>query len=359
MTRSEPRSWDLVLGTPKPATAPLSGLVLGGVEGVQRRLLNQDLEVRLAAIPDCLNYGHAGLNLLIEALAGNTEWAVRLQAWRTLSQVDHPDAQQATYSLSPFRPIGGDQGLMVAYRRGERDFSYVDLPDAVLDSQALGGASFYEANLRASCLRGSNLNGAQLVKTDLRQANLSGSKLSGALLYQTDLRGAHLLNVKISGTNLRESQLSEETKLDPKVRLVWELQNGGGRARNLVQQDLSKTDLRELDLKSIEGTATDFTGVDCRQSTLAGAILADSIWRRADLRGANLQDADLRGANLSGANLEGADLRGADLTRADATQANLNRANLTQAKIEGLRHSQVSIMGLTFPDGSSIKPWWW
>ena len=62
----EPREYDAVLGGNYP---PLpDAAVLGGIEGVKRRLASKVVEVRVAALRDALNYGDAGLNLVIEAL---------------------------------------------------------------------------------------------------------------------------------------------------------------------------------------------------------------------------------------------------------------------------------------------------
>ncbi|MGB3654319.1 MAG: tetratricopeptide repeat protein [Rivularia sp. (in: cyanobacteria)] len=62
----EPREYDAVLGGKNPP--PVDGAVLGGIEGVKRRLVSKVVEVRVAALRDALNYGDAGLDLVIEAL---------------------------------------------------------------------------------------------------------------------------------------------------------------------------------------------------------------------------------------------------------------------------------------------------
>ncbi|MDY6898922.1 MAG: hypothetical protein SWZ49_12715, partial [Cyanobacteriota bacterium] len=62
----EPREYDAVLGGDNPP--PVDGAVLGGIEGVKRRFANKVVKVRVAALRDALNYGDAGLDLVIEAL---------------------------------------------------------------------------------------------------------------------------------------------------------------------------------------------------------------------------------------------------------------------------------------------------
>ncbi|MDX2270715.1 MAG: pentapeptide repeat-containing protein [Cyanobacteriota bacterium] len=352
----QPQSGDLVLGGGSPKA---TGLVLGGITGARRRLLSGDESVRLATVAGLVGYGEAGIQLLIEALSSNTAWAVRLAAWRVLSELADPQAQAATQQLSPFRDVGGAQGLIVAYRRGERDFSYGELAGVDLSGYRLGGINFFQANLKNSQVRRVNLNGANLVKSDWRAADLTGSKLSGANLEGADLRGCRLGQVKVSGTNLRLSQISDPSLWDEKVVLIWQLQNQGGEQRQLSQVDLSKADLRQISLQGCSLREGSLMGVDLRGSNLSRADLRGADLRGADLRGATLQEADLSGANLSRANLQHADLRGADLSRADLTKANLQRANLTSAKLEGLKHRDTWTEGMIFADGSGTKPWWW
>ncbi|MFS8814381.1 pentapeptide repeat-containing protein [Synechococcus sp. R60.4] len=357
---SRPRPWDLVLGGRAAAGgAPAHALVLGGLEGARRRLTQGDEAVRLATLPQLLQYGPAGLAELIEALAGNTSWAVRLEAWRLLSQLEQPEAEEACRTYSPFRPVGGAQGVIVAYRRGERNFAYADLEGVDLQEARLGGANFYEANLRKANLGLCNFNGAHLRQADLRQANLQGAKLSGALLEGADLRGADLRGVKVSGTSLRGSQLSDATHLEERLRHIWQLQNWGGEGQDLAGQDLSKADLRGLVLRQICLRGANLKRADLRGSNLEEADLRGADLQRTDLRGANLQNADLEGADLRGAELRQAQLQGANLRRADLSGANLEQANLEGAQIEGLKHSGARIAGLIFPDGTPLKPWWW
>ncbi len=354
------RPWDLVLGGKKQGSqAPADALVLGGLKGIERRLLHASTQVRLDAVPELISYGSPGLDLLIEALQTNTAWAVRLSAWQWLSLQSDPKALEAIRLYSPFRQVGGAQGLMVEYRRGVRDFSYADLFEASLAGASLGGIQLYQANLKGADLRRVNLNGARLVLTDFRGADLQGAKLSGATLQDADLRDASLLGVKLSGTNLRGSKLSQATQLDAKAHLIWELQNVQSHPQDLAEVDLAKADLRGLDLRGINLSQAQLRGVDLRATDLRQAICRRADLSRADLRGAQLQEADLEGADLTRADLEGSNLKGANLSRAVASRANLNRANLTGAKVDGWIHTGALVLGTTFPDGSRMRPWWW
>lgn len=60
------REYDAVLGGQAPP--PIDGVVLGGIEGVRRRLGNADVNVRVEAVLDALTYKKAGLNLVMRAL---------------------------------------------------------------------------------------------------------------------------------------------------------------------------------------------------------------------------------------------------------------------------------------------------
>ncbi len=63
---NSPSSDDVVLGGETPLL--VDGLVLGGIEGVKRRLAVATVEQRLAALSDALNYGEAGVELILQAL---------------------------------------------------------------------------------------------------------------------------------------------------------------------------------------------------------------------------------------------------------------------------------------------------
>ncbi len=64
--QNQPREFDVVLGGKN--APPVTGAVLGGIEGVKRRLESEIVDVRIKALNDALNYGEAGLDLIIEAL---------------------------------------------------------------------------------------------------------------------------------------------------------------------------------------------------------------------------------------------------------------------------------------------------
>ncbi|NEP45502.1 MAG: hypothetical protein F6K35_42320 [Okeania sp. SIO2H7] len=68
--RRKPRACDAVLGGESPP--PISGAVLGGLEGVKRRLAFDAEEVKIAALSDAFNYGQAGKDLVEESWKNET-----------------------------------------------------------------------------------------------------------------------------------------------------------------------------------------------------------------------------------------------------------------------------------------------
>jgi hypothetical protein len=65
MSPNQPREFDAVLSNSLP---PKKGAVLGGLAGVKSRLNSPILEVRISALASALNYGDAGIDLIITSL---------------------------------------------------------------------------------------------------------------------------------------------------------------------------------------------------------------------------------------------------------------------------------------------------
>jgi len=68
---NQPREYDAVLGEAIPP--PVTDAVLGGLEGVKRRLTSNFVEVRLTALSELVKYGQAGLDLATHALHNEPE----------------------------------------------------------------------------------------------------------------------------------------------------------------------------------------------------------------------------------------------------------------------------------------------
>jgi hypothetical protein len=63
---NQPRDFDAVLGGETPP--PLQGVVLGGIEGVKRRLASPIVQSRIDAVKEAFQHGKEGFNLAISAL---------------------------------------------------------------------------------------------------------------------------------------------------------------------------------------------------------------------------------------------------------------------------------------------------
>ncbi|MBD2183992.1 hypothetical protein H6S82_11140 [Planktothrix sp. FACHB-1355] len=87
-----PRDFDAVLGGQTPP--PVGGVVLGGMEGLRRRFAASIVEERVAALSDALNYGDAGIDLLVEAM-NEREIIVRVTAYKLLQNVSAAKAKKA------------------------------------------------------------------------------------------------------------------------------------------------------------------------------------------------------------------------------------------------------------------------
>lgn len=66
-----PREYDAVLG--ENNLPPATDAVLGGIEGVKYRLASDNIELKVAALSDAMNYGDAGLDLVIAALKDQSQ----------------------------------------------------------------------------------------------------------------------------------------------------------------------------------------------------------------------------------------------------------------------------------------------
>ncbi len=96
---NQPTNYDAVLGGQAPP--PVDGIVLGGMEGAQMRLSSPDIKVRISALSEALNYGDAGLDLVIQALHSETKQLQRAAYW-LLSKRDEEKVKQALQNYKPW-----------------------------------------------------------------------------------------------------------------------------------------------------------------------------------------------------------------------------------------------------------------
>lgn len=96
---NQPREFDVVLGGEAPP--PVSGVVLGGIEGVKSRLKSSVAEVKVAALSEALNYGDMGLDLVINTLTDSSEQVQRFAA-KLLKQRGGDKGKQALLNFDPY-----------------------------------------------------------------------------------------------------------------------------------------------------------------------------------------------------------------------------------------------------------------
>jgi hypothetical protein len=99
---NQPREDDAVLGGQAPP--PLTGVTLGGIEGVKSRLASTVVEARIAALAEALKYGKAGLDLAIGALKAESK-QVRRSAYQLLHYRTEPQVRQALQQYKPWNLV--------------------------------------------------------------------------------------------------------------------------------------------------------------------------------------------------------------------------------------------------------------
>ena len=99
---NQPRVDDAVLGGQVPI--PRDSAILGGIEGVKRRLASAVEQQRIAALSDALKYGEAGLDLVIQVLQ-NESWLVESAAYGLLRERAEPRVKQALQQYDSGRPF--------------------------------------------------------------------------------------------------------------------------------------------------------------------------------------------------------------------------------------------------------------
>ncbi|MEM7717062.1 MAG: HEAT repeat domain-containing protein [Cyanobacteria bacterium P01_A01_bin.68] len=89
--QNQPNKYDAVLGGNSPP--PIHGAVLGGIEGVKKRLASSDIDVQISALNDAWNYGDVGLDLVIDALQYDSKKVKKL-AYELLENRSEPKVEE-------------------------------------------------------------------------------------------------------------------------------------------------------------------------------------------------------------------------------------------------------------------------
>lgn len=82
--------------------SPLEGIILGGIDGVKLRLSSPVVEVRVAALNDALNYGDAGLEVVLQALQDESR-QVQRSAYQLLRKRQEPQVKQLLQKYKPWQ----------------------------------------------------------------------------------------------------------------------------------------------------------------------------------------------------------------------------------------------------------------
>ena len=100
---NQPTEYDAVLSS--QFLIPTNAAVLGGIEGVKKRLASAIIEQKVAAVSEALKYGETGLDLVIRALEDESE-QVEKAAYLLLRDRSEPRVKEILKEYKPWR-IGG------------------------------------------------------------------------------------------------------------------------------------------------------------------------------------------------------------------------------------------------------------
>ncbi|MFB2983841.1 hypothetical protein [Microseira sp. BLCC-F43] len=95
---NQPREYDAVLGGQNP---PTYAAVLGGIQGIKKRLASPILELRIAALTDALKYGEKGLDLVVQAWQDESI-PIKIAAYSLLKNRQELKVKQQLDKFLPF-----------------------------------------------------------------------------------------------------------------------------------------------------------------------------------------------------------------------------------------------------------------
>jgi formylglycine-generating enzyme required for sulfatase activity len=141
---NQPKEYDAVLGGQNPP--PINAAVLGGIEGVKKRLASSSLEVRINALSDAVKYGDQGLDLVLQALQDESI-EVQFAAYSLLKDRQEPQVKQQLENFLPlfeFEVVTVDaSGQINSRRRHYARYFTEDLGNGVgLEMVAIPGGTF-------------------------------------------------------------------------------------------------------------------------------------------------------------------------------------------------------------------------
>lgn len=128
---NQPREYDAVKGS--QASPPSDSVILGGLEGVKRRLASVIEEQRIAALYEALKYGEAGIHQVVQALSWDESRQVQRAAYLILRERTEPRVKQAIQQYNHWQLL---EFLECLYTLKVSEREYFDLVLS-LDGQTL------------------------------------------------------------------------------------------------------------------------------------------------------------------------------------------------------------------------------
>ncbi|HXJ74914.1 MAG TPA: pentapeptide repeat-containing protein, partial [Candidatus Dormibacteraeota bacterium] len=300
-----------------------------------------------------------------------------LTNWAPVSSLFSPNLGQTLDWGEPRGSIGFYRVASIIRKQ------YAQLSNARLAGGELSGADFFGANLFGASLNGSNLAGATLAGADVRTANLKQADLRGADLFGIqalfttfdsatlagadarfgDFEAGSFFNADLTGADFRfailsradfdfavlnQVKLDDNTLIDPKPKLIWQIVNEGRPGGVLTNQDLSFASLIGANLNGAKLNGSDLSATDLRDADVRGANFTLANLRFVDFRGTLIDSntiiepkqrlvwnlinqggagADLHGTNLSSVLLAGVNLSSANLSNTVCTTSIFEQAN--------------------------------
>jgi serine/threonine protein kinase, bacterial len=148
---------------------------------------------------------------------------------------------------TPMQPVQREplkldaQGVLAAFRRGQRTFNEIDLNGLDLSKAHLPSITLNSANCAYINFQGANLSAAKFEKADLSgailkdailsrgyfsYANLQGADLRGADLSEAYLNYANLHGANLCGANLKGVRVTDEQLAQAKTNFMTVFPNG-------------------------------------------------------------------------------------------------------------------------------------
>ena len=283
--------------------------------------------------PVYVDWGHPS-SIGYEIIAENVFVYALPVVLEKINETYEPESTKYPYNSGEFTIFAAGANL------SGKNFSTIDLSNAIFDNADLSYSDFKDANLKE----------VRFTRANLSYVDLAGKDLSGSILVGVDLSNTKLAGADLSFANLADANLSENDLIGTKL-VGADLENANLEGANMKNADFTSADftyanLAGTNLKDAKFDDATFEGVKFDGFDISLGSLSEINFRQADLSEAiltnvDLSDMDLSFVNLSGHDLSGHDmtntiLRGADLTNTILPDGILSGKNLEWTKFHGV-----------------------